>query len=64
MITRKFVDALISKGYQVKPGGMWMQFGSKPKAGQTLIISKPNGGSHEYKCSAQEAQDILKAASK
>lgn len=62
MITRRFVDVLISKGYQVKSGGMWMQFGNKPTAGQTLIISKPGGGSYEYKCSVEQAQNIIKQA--
>lgn len=56
-MTRRFVDALIKKGWEPYISADWMVIGSKPRGG--VVITFKGHEQHEYKCSRKIAREIL-----
>ena len=56
MITRKFVDAVISKGWKPYIESRWIDFTSQ-RGGATITFKGHE--EHKYKCSNKTATEIL-----
>lgn len=57
MMTRRFIDAVIKKGWQPYIKSHWLDLG-KQRSG--VVLTFRGHEEHEYKCSQKTANEILK----